>query len=56
MNLSNTDTLHLLLLLEKSERIISFYASSTKEANVARKCRILRKKIAKKCSMKQNSK
>lgn len=55
MNLSNTDTRQLIRLLEETACIISFYASSTKEANVARKCRVLRKKIIK-CSTKQNSK
>lgn len=55
MNLSNTDTRQLLRLLEDASHIITIYASSTKEANVARKCRVLRKKIAR-CSTKQNSK
>lgn len=52
MNLSKTDTTELLRLLEESARIISFYGSTTKEANVARKCRVLRKKIIRKCSTK----
>lgn len=48
MNLSNTDTRQLIRLLEESAKIISSYASDTKEANVARKCRVLRKKIIRK--------
>lgn len=46
--MNKTDTRMLLETLEQASRIISFYASSTKEANVARKCRLLRKKIKKK--------
>ena len=52
MNLSKTDTQQLIRNLEESARIISLYGSTTKEANVARKCRVLRKKIIRKCSTK----
>lgn len=53
---SKTDTRMLLDTLEQASRIISFYASTTKEANVARRCRLLRKKLIKQCFTKSDSK
>ena len=57
MNLSKTDTKELIRILDEASKIISTSEYSTKNANVARKCRLLRKKILKKtelCSMKSN--
>lgn len=46
MNLSKTDTKELIRLLDDSCNIMQRVApKSTKEANVIRKCRLLRKKI-----------
>lgn len=55
MNLSKTDTQQLLRTLQEASMIINSHTSSTKEANVARMCRVLRKKIIKKCSTKPSS-
>jgi hypothetical protein len=52
MNLSKTDTKELLRTLQDASMIISSLSSNIKEANVARKCRLLRKKIIK-CSSKE---
>lgn len=57
MNLSKTDTKELIRILEEASKIISTSAYSTKNANLARKCRLLRKKILKKnelCYMRLN--
>ena len=54
MNLSKTDTQMLIRLLDDSSKIIRLHATSTREANVARKCRVLRKKIIKTCTTKQS--
>ena len=48
MNLSKTNTQMLLRLLDDSSKIIRLYATSTREANVARKCLVLRKKLKRK--------
>lgn len=46
MNLSKTDTKELIRFLDDSYKIMnSINPQSTKEANVIRKCRLLRKKI-----------
>jgi hypothetical protein len=46
MNLSKTDTKELIRLLDDFSKIMqSVTPQSTKEANVVRKCRLLRKKI-----------
>ena len=56
MNISKTDTRELLRLLDESSKIISANPQqSTKEANIARRCRRLRKKIAKKADEQQLS-
>ena len=56
MNLSKTNTQMLLRLLDDSSKIIRLYATSTREANVARKCLVLRKKLIKSCTTKSNLK
>lgn len=48
MNLSKTDTKELLRTLQDASMIISSLSSNIKEANVARKCRLLRKKLKRK--------
>ena len=45
MNLSKSDTRELLRLLDESSKIIGINQQSTKEANIARRCRRLRKKL-----------
>lgn len=57
MNLSKTDTKELIRILEEASKIISTSTYSTRNANLVRKCRLLRKKILKKnelCSTKLN--
>ena len=56
MNLSKTNTQMLLRLLDDSSKIIRLYATSTREANVARKCLVLRKKLIKSCTTKSSLK
>lgn len=49
MNLSKTDTKELIRLLDDFSKIMqSVTPQSTKEANVVRKCRLLRKKLERK--------
>lgn len=43
--LSKTDTKDLLATLERAAMIINSLSTNTRDANVARKCRLLRKKI-----------
>ena len=43
--LSKTDTKALLATLERAAMIINSLSTNTRDANVARKCRLLRKKI-----------
>jgi hypothetical protein len=43
--LSKTDTKDLLATLERAAMIINSLSTNTWDANVARKCRLLRKKI-----------
>ena len=45
MNLSKSDTRELLRLLDESSKIIDINQQSTKGANIARRCRRLRKKL-----------
>lgn len=53
MNLSKTDTKELIRILDEASKIISVHSinsQSTKVRNVARKCRLLRKKLNKRLS------
>ena len=43
--LSKTDTKDLLATLDRAAMIINSLSTNTRDANVARKCRLLRKKI-----------
>lgn len=43
--LSKTDTKDLLATLERAAMIINSLSTNTRDANVARKCRLLRKRI-----------
>lgn len=52
--LSKTDTKTLLRVLKDASTIINSRFSNVKEANVARMCRVLHKKITRKCSTKLN--